>query len=227
MTTNGRSRATRLAGEFLVIVSGVLTALAADSWVERNREASVVESYLGQLRLDTSENQELLATAIANQQVSSESIAAIRDARGRGGTLSVDSMGVLISQRRLLQPAPVQLVLGTVSAIVSSADINLVSDPQVRTAILNYVSRVDVYLSVLDELQRRQDAYATDLVIAWQTDTNFGSQGLPAWLAGREDVRTKEALAYLWLDGSNKLRVLRNLKEATDSLARALEAASV
>ena len=113
--------------------------------------------------------------------------------------------------------------LGTVAALTTSADINLVLDPQVRIAVLEYARRVELHLAEFSGLQRSLDAHASEIVIAWQADTGFEPEGLHAWLVERDDPRIKEAIAHLWLDGGNAVRILGYLQSATDELAQVLE----
>ncbi len=219
------SKGMKVVGEFLLIVVGVLTALAAESWAERQRERATGSAYLEQLRLDTEMNQTLLEAAIQQQDEGVQSIAAVRAARRGGIVLSTDSMAVLIGRQHLLQPASVQLVMGTVSALVSTADLNVIADSRVRLSLLNYAGRMEQLQTELELVRQPLNDYGADIVVAWQADTDFkgdDAEALGAWITSRNDPRTLEALAHLWLDGANMLATLRSMGAATDTLAMAL-----
>lgn len=221
--TSRRSSSVRVLGEFSLIVAGVLTALAADAWNERRRETLVAEAHLEQLRRDTRENQELLRAAVVDQDLGVQSVNAIRRAWRSDSPVSVDSMQVYLVERRLLQPASVQLVRGTLSALIATADINLIGDQEVRVAVLNYIAQVDRLLADALPYQATLNRAGSDLVVAWQAQSDFSSEGLAVWLVGQDDVATKTALGHIWLAGVNYLAILQALADATDSLAVVLE----
>lgn len=209
-----------------MIVVGVLTALAADSWAERLGERATGSAYLQQLRIDTEVNRSLLIAAVEWQTQGLEAVEAVRSSRRAGTTIPADSMQVLIGRRHLLQPAQVQLVLGTVSALVGSPDLNLISDPGTRLALLNYASKMDQLDVEMERSRGPLEEKGSDIVVAWQAGTGFeegGGRELGAWLSAQGDPRTNEALAHLWLHGAYLLGTLQNMSAATDSLATSLE----
>jgi hypothetical protein len=59
MRNGGRATAVRLAAEFVIIVAGVLAALAVDQWresqTERDRESELLQAFLRDLRTDSAD----------------------------------------------------------------------------------------------------------------------------------------------------------------------------
>jgi hypothetical protein len=175
--------------------------------------------------LDVAANDSLLNAAIDWQDLSVQAVFAVRASRRDGTSISPDSMAVLIAQKHLLYPATVQLVMGTVSALVSAGDLKLLEDPQVRFALLNYASLIDRLQGDLQRHRQPLNDYGADIVAAWQADTGFddgAGASLGRWMSGRQDQRVLEAIAHIWLDGQNMLAILRNMEAANDSLASSL-----
>ncbi len=139
MEPKSNRRALRwFASELLVVVTGVLIALALGSvyqiHLDRKREAQ----YVGQLIADLQETEQLMASVDSANRVWDRGISSlIRSFRG-GPAPDRDSALAWINDIQLDDPAP---VLGTADAIIQTGDLQLMRDPQLRSAITAYVSR--------------------------------------------------------------------------------------
>jgi hypothetical protein len=131
------------AAEFLVVVTGVLVALLLNAWYQNRENGIREERYLQQLTGELHATERLMSQA--------DSVSLLRDAgikalvkMYRENTPPVrDSVLIWSLQIGFDNPVP---VLGTVDALITTGDINLVRDPAVRAALTSYLSTTRDYL---------------------------------------------------------------------------------
>ena len=132
-------RARTALGEILIIVFGVLAALAVNaSWqehVDQERE----QHYLRQLGADLSENKRRLEEALALEQGQMQRASNILAALRSSAPLSKDAAGALMMDE---PPFPwfsdPRLLEGTLVALIATGDINLIRDESVRIGAIRY-----------------------------------------------------------------------------------------
>jgi hypothetical protein len=160
------SRYRQIFAELIVIVAGVLVALAIDEWRENQGNKSVEREYVHQLVSDLRSTEKLVVSAL--EYNASADAAASR-------LLAVFETGEAVEPeeiRKLLEglfnfdnPVP---VLGTADALVATGDLRLIRDPEIRSEITRYLSytRDYVVVPIYDLEQEYRTHYATFLKLA-------------------------------------------------------------
>ncbi|MFV1988523.1 MAG: hypothetical protein ACC682_14695 [Gemmatimonadota bacterium] len=218
--------ASRLVGEFLLIVGGVTVALAADSlWSARQERVRETE-YLVQLRSDLAENRERLEAAIEDEETIGAAALTALNAVKSGQRISRDSARAWIIERRGLYYSDPRLLTGTFSGLVESGDLRLVRDAAIRRAIIGYLPQVS---SDRGEFDRWVDAFIagiapirTVVLTLPSYAGTLGETSVDAVSAFPAHPLLAEVLdSAIW---TNEIRLiyLRRMLEATDSAAAVL-----
>jgi len=159
------SRSQWFFAELIIIVSGVLIALAIDEFRGKREDAELELRYLEQLISDlrTAEDQitEAAAGFAAPERAGQRLLAAFED----GKPVTLQDAGQWLSEMRYFStPIP---VLGTLEALISTGDLRLIKNPDTRSGITQYLSstqnRIDRY-DRYEELSR--DLYIRILILA-------------------------------------------------------------
>ena len=127
------------AAELLVVVAGILIALALQAWWNTRSDREREERYLLQLRADLLQTELSVRTA--------DSVMAPRDAEGARALRAfyqpepppTDSL-VYWAYHSLWYELP-RPVLGTVEALVTTGDLGLIQSDSLRSAITNYLDQ--------------------------------------------------------------------------------------
>lgn len=125
------------AAEFLVVVTGILVALALQAWYEGRRDARRESSYLAQLDADLADTERLVAAADADNRPGD--LAGARLLRAYYTPVPPARDSVL---RWFLQASSYELarpVTATVEALVTTGDLGLIHDDSLRTAVAAYL----------------------------------------------------------------------------------------
>jgi len=152
-------------GELVVIVAGVLIALAIDEWRDKRDDANLEFQYLDQLIVDLLRTEKDIAeTAVRDaprENAALRLLAAFED----GKPVTRQDAGQWLSEMRLFStPIP---VLGTVEALIFTGDLRLVRNASARSEITQYLSssrnRIGRYYQY-EELSR--ELYTRILILA-------------------------------------------------------------
>ena len=140
--------------EFVVVVAGVLVALALTSWAQDRRDVHREQAYLRQLTADLLTNERLLAEAVAFSGQRAAASARVlqrfwRTAPAVDATL-VDDLSLPRTTRRF-RPE-----VGTVEALISSGELDLVRSDALRASLLAYV---ETTRTRLEDIQRYDETY--------------------------------------------------------------------
>lgn len=184
------------AAEFLVVVSGVLVALALSSWYEAATDRTRERTYLHQLWNDLLETEELLAeTDSLNRRSDYSALMLLRESLGQHRS-PTDSVLAWIERAPRLRRA--RAVPGTARALVSSGELTLVHDDSLRGALTSYLDfmddRLDNQETWLNEHQvavndlRRVDGYAAVFPLYSLSDSSDVSEDYRSALSVRVGV---------------------------------------
>ena len=135
-----------LAAELLVIVVGVLVALAIDEWRENVEDARTAAEYLHQLVADLeSTERQMIDAGEVNGVSESATRKLVAAFEGRESTLLSDVRQLLTEVEVFDNPVP---VLGAAEALMSTGDLRLIGDATTRLEITSYLSRSRDYFLV-------------------------------------------------------------------------------
>jgi hypothetical protein len=120
----------------MVVVTGVLMALAVQAWYQHQQDRGREQSYLRQISADLEETERRIARADSVYQRGDQAITALLSAYQSAELPSEDSVAVWIwSSRRYRAPAP---VMETVESLATTGELRLIRDDSLRAAILSY-----------------------------------------------------------------------------------------
>lgn len=214
--------------EFATIVAGVLCALAAQAWWQGHEERGRERDYLRQLLSDTRENERRLDEAIATDSAAARSAARAIDAlTGTAPPPPADSLVEWIG--RSGRSSNFQPLAGNYQALLGTGDLRLVRSDSLRARLAAYAAAV--------ESEGERQAQFREIVTngagpmaralpfmrrAFLGDVS--SQGVDV-VRLRADPDAAAVLFTMQAAGANKLAGLRQLRDETRDLRRALEAA--
>jgi hypothetical protein len=140
--------------EFVIVVAGILVALALDSWAGDRREQQRERVYLQQLSADLQSSETELAEAVDFLRQRAHASARVlhrfwRMPNAVDETL-VDDLSLPRTTRRF------RPVLGTVQALSSSSDLGLVHSESLRADLLTYVESMNTHLA---DIERYDETY--------------------------------------------------------------------
>jgi hypothetical protein len=140
--------------EFLVIVAGVLVALAVNAWWQGRQDRQVEIAYLQQLQLDLdASNQTLDETYRLVQGMAEASASISHEFWRRDGRTDTELRKLLAEPLRSKRVLP---VLGTARSLIASGDLRLVQSASLRSAIPRYVDAMDADVS---DIARYDETY--------------------------------------------------------------------
>jgi hypothetical protein len=161
------------AAEFLVVVTGILVALALQAWYEGRSDAGRERAYLAQLEADLRETERLVDVADAENR--SADLAGVRFLRAFYAATPPPRDSLLAWFGQANSYEVVRPVTATAEALVTTGDLNLVRSDSVRVGLTTYLdhSRRLVasqqtyeyeFLRASDDLDRKID-YAEMIVM--------------------------------------------------------------
>lgn len=213
-------------GEFVMVVAGVLVALAASAWWDGRVERRLERTYITQLRADMSANERAIQDAIGGDAGFERRLRGVLRQLQGSGPLDRDSLGVHIGFSQFMP------ITGTYTALIQSGDINLIRDDSLRIEIMKYAGQMDALLGLL---QRGEDATIRMSEIwgrkNWELRTR-GQRGQPRWADSLSwDVLAADPEVLFVFDTQRKSAQLRQmmlqaLLEPTRVLRQRLEAAA-
>jgi hypothetical protein len=203
------SKLRRAAGELLIIVVGVLTALALNGWNAKRQERALEEVYLRSLAADLATQVDRfdgwLTAFDARAGVAEQVWSAVTT--GVSPRLTPEDLFDALLSGGTYHP-PRLYSDATYQDLISTGNLRLIRDQELRSAILDYHSLRTQYLEWIDELARESST-------AW----NRSAEGLmPAALISAR--RTGEGLAEHDLE--TVLAEFRKREAVRASLARTL-----
>jgi hypothetical protein len=145
--------------EFLIVVCGILAALALTAWWESRQNSARELAFLRQLEVDLNISQRQLDSAADFFYVRAAAAAAVSRAFWSPTAPNPDSLaswlGPPLASRRA------RPVVGTATALVSSGELNLIRDDSIRSAILTYLENS---AATLENIRRFDETYFRDAV---------------------------------------------------------------
>ena len=136
-------RSRSIVAEFVIVVLGVLVALAADSAVERRRERAAAYEALAAIRRDVAADAAQLEGRIRNQVERGQQARARLELFLTSGSEIVDSVQFLRDIDRVSFYQTFDPNTAAMEGLVNSGKLELIESPQLRSAILEYQNDVE------------------------------------------------------------------------------------
>jgi len=152
------------AAEFLVVVAGILVALGLQAWWQDRQDSSRGADYQKQILSDVRATERSLRESIVIDQAHYAANRLLSTALyAPDGPTREQSLQWLQSYSGwIADPRP---VLGNVNALIQTGEIRLVSNPEVRRAIISYASVMDTTWKDRDAQTQRM-VRANDLALS-------------------------------------------------------------
>ena len=129
------------AAEIVVVVAGVLIALALNAWWGARQDAAREQEYLRQLVADLTQTEERMAQAEPWHLKGDRAAAMVVRSFRSGSTPSADSVVYWASRgSEIGRPT---FVTGTATALVETGDLNLIRDDSLRLSITHFIDRIE------------------------------------------------------------------------------------
>ncbi len=215
-------------GEFVLIVTGVLVAMAANSWWESRRDHTKEETYVTQLLADTRANQVRVDSALAADSVAQRSTGRLLGILSDNGTAtSRDSTPRGIPGADAFSSPDFRPLLGTYTALLETGDLQLLDSPDLRFHLVAYQSSLESVRETMrhtaETLERYEDGYyRAVLPLVAGGGERRGFRRLAEVARGRQEVLIPLGAANA--TRGRRMRVLRSLRKETALLVDELEA---
>lgn len=206
--------------EFALIVVGVFTALAAQAWWERRQERLAEDEYLQQVAADARTTTELLRRALSEEKASGASAQGILNLM-RNPEYPIERSDTAVFHPLFGRYTDPRLVVGTIEALLASGSIRIVRDPEVRSAILQYVSSVKQDHAAFTRWAERGATSTAAFVNLWELNVNSPLLA-DAVTQLRRSPPARQAIREMVLAGYFRQRYLTRMIEATDSFVMSL-----
>lgn len=216
----------RAFGELVLIVGGVLIALALDSWREEQQERQQETAYLQQLLLDLRETEERLNRSAAGDSAILGEISRVLDRAFRGKPPPGDSFDISLGY------SPFRPLIGTQMALVQGGDLRLLQSDSIRFRLIAYSALMDATEALLRHTERliwnMTEPIIHGQVRHSQSSAPSGIAETPAWreidvAAALSDPALVSALQTHALASRNRIGNLRRLEEPLSELIRLVE----
>ena len=233
--TSRRSAAARLSAEFLVIVAGVLIALAVDAAWDRFQDRQVEEASLESLAIDLDEAEKRLADSARRDSV----IIARADALLAFSAVPADTFFFLFTG--LFDTTPVEVRLRTYDELLNTGRLQLLRNRELRLTLTEFDAAARTLSSYSSQVEAQWNEIARPVLyrsvdwdgIAARIPEDFGQPG-PDFVAPnpnesftmnpelRSAVRDRRAFAKVHRDwfSAPVVEVLRRLRTLVDGLRR-------
>ena len=217
-------------GEFVLIVTGVLVAMAANSWWESRQDHTKEETYLSQLLADTHANEERVDSAFAVDSAAMVSTnrwldilsgaepIPPRDTTRRGGIRGADAF----------TSPDFRPLLGTYTALLETGDLQLLESPDLRFRLVAYQSSLESVRETVrhtaETMERHEDSYYRAVLPLMPPNGRRGPgfRELAEVAQGRQDVTIP--LGAAMQARRRRMRMLNSLRAETRLLVDELEA---
>lgn len=219
--------------EFVVIVAGVLAALAGQAWWQGREDRARERDYLRQLLADTRENERRLDRAIAQDSVSGR--AAVRAAAALYLPRPLPPADSLVAwfENDVFNSSAFLPLTGTYQSLLSGDRLRLLRSDALRTRVVAYGARLEQELDALQLFVGQSvggDPGRLARTLPFLSRTMAGDTGGAGartavdFEALRDDPDLRALLFSAQLANRNRLNHLRGLRDETRLLRRTLEA---
>jgi hypothetical protein len=224
--------------EFVVVVTGILVALAAQAWYGAVRDARIERSYVRQLISDLDGTLQALQLAISQDSLRVNANLRFAEALHQTRPMHPDSARAWLEVPQGItfysDPRP---LVGTVTTLIQTGDIKLIGDHAVRSKIVAYaawmsadieeLSRSVNRLVAANDIERRQwEQHGLRAPTSYLNDgRGHFRRYLAAWPLIREDPAVRSAVQVRFIVFSNRVWYLRRMQESTKQLRALLQEA--
>jgi hypothetical protein len=134
--------------EFVLLILGILIALAVNGWLEDRRDAQLEREYLGRLQQDLDQNLAILREYIGFEQKQvDDGVLAYRALRGVD---EYDRETVATALSHLADRRTLRLVRSTYQDLIGTGSLGLIRDPVLRDKVVRLFEDSERMVAVVD-----------------------------------------------------------------------------
>lgn len=206
--------AAAIIGELAVVFAGVLIALTADSWWETRQEHARLRANLEALARDMQSAEAAIDRAITRD---STTVAALEEARRILLANDPDDQALppgFDDSSINVPPVP----LGTLKLLVNSGDVRLIDDAEVRSALIEGLSVLELVLGWMNDLATDGRRVGEAIALA-EDESLLAGRGWPQGAFGNPEVSTGVRLLGDRID--NIVTLLRRIRTLVEQIQAA------
>jgi sensor c-di-GMP phosphodiesterase-like protein len=213
--------------EFVVIIVGVLVALAIDEWRDTLQAEEREQEYLRQLAADLRATRDMFAEAAEDNAQSENAAARLTEIFESDSDVELNEVRRLLAEARYFNnPVP---ILGTAEALVSTGDLRLIGNSRVRSELTRYLSRSrDFWLFPLYQLEEQhRNVYMNIILLAQRYGVTPEHVRGPSAQIGNADLEgfLADSDAYVYISRYAQLKAgVAKMRDAMSEEAGALAA---
>lgn len=165
--------------ELLLLITGILIALAVDGWIDDRRNVQLEREYLERLERDFARNAVILDEYLAfEERQTADGVLAYRALRGVPG---IERESVALALSHLANRRTLRLLRATYQDLLSTGNLGLLRDQALRDAIGQLYEEADRTIAVVDRNNHVlvDQSYGLPLIESGLVATRF-STNLPA-----------------------------------------------
>jgi hypothetical protein len=203
-----RSRIRWFAAEFLVVVTGIIVALAFQAWYQGRADVHAERVYLAQLRSDLVTNDSVFTKAIRTDSSRIVAHRFLMLALTRQEPLVFDSARAWFNNNMNFYADPRPL-MGTVATLISTGDIRMIQSAAVRSQIIEFAGamesdmqavtrNVDRLIGAIDEIRVLRERHGVGAPVQGQSQADslqVYERIVRQWPALRADPDLRAAIA--------------------------------
>lgn len=141
-------RWTQVALELVLLVLGILIALAVDGWMDDRRDARLERAYLERLERDLAQSMDILDAFVTfERQQTEDGVLAYRGLRGAPG---IEREQVAVALSHLTSRRTLRLLGATYRDLLSTGNLRLIHDQELRDAIARLYEEAERTTTVVD-----------------------------------------------------------------------------
>jgi hypothetical protein len=134
--------------ELLLLITGILVALAVDGWIDDRRDARLERAYLERLEQDLERNLAILDEFVDfEQRQTADGVLAYRALRG---VSEMERERVAQALSNLANRRTLRLLRATYQDLLSTGNLSLVRDQMLRDAIVRLYEEADRTIAIVD-----------------------------------------------------------------------------
>lgn len=165
------TRWTQVVIELLLLIAGILIALAIDGWMEDRQDARKERLYLERLVRDFDQNLEILAEFVAfEERQAADAVLAYRPLCGR--TEVADREAVVRALDHLTMRRTIRLARATYSDMLATGNLRLVRDAALRDRIVKLYEANERWSTIID---RNNQVFVDQMYLMYVLDEGLFS----------------------------------------------------
>lgn len=154
--------------ELVLLISGILIALAVDGWIDDRRDERAEHRYLELLQRDLDSNLDVLAETLEFEERQASAAALAYRALRAGAVPSQEREGVAAALNQLTARRTLRLARATYTDLLSTGNLRLIRNAGLRDQVVDFYERAERTLLIRD---RNNQMFVDQMYMPYLLDT--------------------------------------------------------